>query len=83
MARRKRWRKSKAEHEPLTKFMEQDAVEVLEERVFDGVVKKHSEFNGFPFEKSKEKEVTVAEDEGACEDVVKEECKAIGTNSTA
>jgi molecular chaperone HtpG len=60
-------------------YLKEDQSEFLEERRLKDLVKKHSEFIGFPIElyveKSKEKEVTVAEDEGACEDVVKEEAQ--------
>ena len=49
-------------------YLKEDQSEFLEERRLKDLVKKHSEFIGFPIElyveKSKEKEVTDSEDEG-------------------
>merc|ERR1712137_1488588 len=49
-------------------YLKEDQSELLEERRLKDLVKKHSEFIGFPIElyveKSKEKEVTDSEDEG-------------------
>merc|ERR1712217_713168 len=57
-------------------YLKEDQSEFLEERRLKDLVKKHSEFIGFPIElyveKSKEKEVTDSEDE---EDEKKEEGK--------
>merc|ERR1712151_1296870 len=48
-------------------YLKEDQSEFLEERRLKDLVKKHSEFTGFPIElyveKSKEKEVTDSEDE--------------------
>ena len=53
-------------------YLKEDQSEFLEERRLKDLVKKHSEFIGFPIElyveKSKEKEVTDSEDEGEAED---------------
>merc|ERR1712038_1907865 len=58
-------------------YLKEDQSEFLEERRLKDLVKKHSEFIGFPIElyveKSKEKEVTDSEDEG--EEEKKEEDK--------
>merc|ERR1719473_2176072 len=58
-------------------FLKEDQSEFLEERRLKDLVKKHSEFIGFPIElyveKSSEKEVTDSEDEG--EDEKKDEEK--------
>merc|ERR1712203_684112 len=58
-------------------YLKEDQSEFLEERRLKDLVKKHSEFIGFPIElyveKSKEKEVTDSEDEG--EEQKKEEDK--------
>merc|ERR1712151_4752 len=58
-------------------FLKEDQSEFLEERRLKDLMKKHSEFIGFPIElyveKSKEKEVTDSEDEG--EEEKKEEDK--------
>merc|ERR1712080_465681 len=58
-------------------YLMEDQSEFLEERRLKDLVKKHSEFIGFPIElyveKSKEKEVTDSEDEG--EEEKKEEDK--------
>merc|ERR1712217_137686 len=57
-------------------YLKEDQSEFLEERRLKDLVKKHSEFIGFPIElyveKSKEKEVTDSEDE---EEEKKEEAK--------
>ena len=53
-------------------YLKEDQSEFLEERRLKDLVKKHSEFIGFPIElyveKSKEKEVTDSEDEGEAEE---------------
>merc|ERR1712057_116792 len=58
-------------------YLKEDQSEFLEERRLKDLVKKHSEFIGFPIElyveKSSEKEVTDSEDEG--EDEKKDEEK--------
>merc|ERR1719242_2632453 len=60
-------------------YLKEDQSEFLEERRLKDLVKKHSEFIGFPIElyveKSKEKEVTDSEDE---EEEKKDEDKAEG-----
>merc|ERR1711879_866858 len=61
-------------------YLKEDQSEFLEERRLKDLVKKHSEFIGFPIElyveKSKEKEVTDSEDE----DEKKEEEGKMATN---
>merc|ERR1712199_84508 len=58
-------------------YLKEDQSEFLEERRLKDLVKKHSEFIGFPIElyveKSKEKEVTDSEDEEEKKDEVDEE----------
>ena len=53
-------------------YLKEDQSEFLEERRLKDLVKRHSEFIGFPIElyveKSKEKEVTDSEDEGEAEE---------------
>jgi molecular chaperone HtpG len=57
-------------------FMKEDQIEYLEERRLKDLVKKHSEFIGFPIElmveKSNEKEVTESDDEAEKKDEDKE-----------
>merc|ERR1712057_46164 len=62
-------------------YLKEDQSEFLEERRLKDLVKKHSEFIGFPIElyceKSKEKEVTDSEDEKEKEDQKKKKTKKV------